>query len=104
MSELASEEGKKRCPFLTGIAVPILLVLFLVIVGLLMWANSFQPQPVSEETKSPEQKLHELQAKDKKILTTYGWVNQEKGIVRIPIEQAMKLIVDESVTKETIKP
>lgn len=48
------------------------------------------------ELSHPEQvqirKAYERQ--EKKKLTTYGWIDREKGIVRIPIERAMELSVE----------
>lgn len=38
--------------------------------------------------------INQLKADENKKLTSYGWVNREKGVVRIPIEQAMKLLAD----------
>lgn len=32
----------------------------------------------------------------RQVLSTYGWVEQDKGIVRIPIERAMELYVEGS--------
>lgn len=37
--------------------------------------------------------LAELQAADTKALTTYGWNDQAKGIVHIPITKAMELVL-----------
>jgi hypothetical protein len=39
-------------------------------------------------------KLAKLQAADTKTLTTAGWVDQDKGVVRIPIDEAMTEEVD----------
>jgi hypothetical protein len=30
-------------------------------------------------------------------LSTYGWVDEEQGVVRIPIDRAMDLLVKEAV-------
>jgi hypothetical protein len=35
-------------------------------------------------------------AAEEELLKSYGWVNQNAGIVRIPIDQAMKLIVEKN--------
>ena len=51
-----------------------------------------QPNPV-DRTSSPEEQLHELTVKQETILNTYGWVDMEAGIARIPIDEAMKLTV-----------
>ncbi len=32
-----------------------------------------------------------MRAAEEKILHSYGWIDQQKGIVRIPIERAMEL-------------
>ena len=37
----------------------------------------------------------ELQARDREILHSYGWVDQEKGVVRLPISRASELFIDE---------
>ena len=50
-------------------------------------------QPVAPEWRTPRQDLAALRAKDRDVLTTYGWVNRNDGEVRIPIDEAMKLVV-----------
>jgi hypothetical protein len=42
---------------------------------------------------NPRQDLRDLRALEDDILTKYGWVDQNAGVVRIPIDQAMKLTV-----------
>ena len=41
----------------------------------------------------PREDLRELRAREDAVLTSYGWVNKAEGVVRIPIEDAMKLTV-----------
>lgn len=36
---------------------------------------------------------------DDKLLNSYGWVDRNRGIVRIPIDQAMKLLAEQNVHK-----
>ena len=40
---------------------------------------------------TPVTDLADMRDAEKRALTTYGWVDQQKGIVRIPIDEAMKL-------------
>ncbi|HEX9163869.1 MAG TPA: hypothetical protein VF980_19325 [Thermoanaerobaculia bacterium] len=40
---------------------------------------------------TPVTDLGGLRESEQHVLTTYGWVDQQKGIVRIPIAQAMQL-------------
>jgi hypothetical protein len=50
------------------------------------------PEPRLQD--SPQQDLRALRAKQLALLTQYGWVNEESGIARIPIEEAMRLVVE----------
>jgi hypothetical protein len=45
---------------------------------------------------SGDYRLEEWKAAKRKRLQTYGWVNKERGLIRIPIDRAM----DEVVTQE----
>jgi hypothetical protein len=42
---------------------------------------------------NPRQDLRELRASEDRMLNSYGWVDKDKGIVRVPIGEAMKLVV-----------
>ena len=42
----------------------------------------------------PVQDLKTLRAAEEATLTSYGWVNQETGIARIPIARAMEIVVE----------
>ena len=37
-------------------------------------------------------------AAEEKVLTSYGWIDKDKGIVRIPIERAMEIFAQRQVT------
>jgi hypothetical protein len=50
------------------------------------------PSPRFQE--NPQQELRELNAKQRGVLEGYSWVNKEAGIARIPIEEAMKIVVE----------
>jgi hypothetical protein len=43
---------------------------------------------------SPAQDLQQFRNNEKETLNAYGWVNQEKGIVHIPISEAIKRVVE----------
>jgi hypothetical protein len=45
----------------------------------------------------PARDLAEFRAEKNKELNTYYWVNKQKGIVHIPIEQAMKKLVAQGI-------
>lgn len=51
------------------------------------------PEAVVVENKPPSAAT--LRAKDQEVLTSYGWVDNDKGVVRIPVDVARKLVVEE---------
>ncbi len=52
-----------------------------------------RPAPQPKLQISPQDDLQEFVRKENEILTTYGWVDREKGIARIPIGRAMQLFL-----------
>ena len=53
----------------------------------------------------PRQDLADLRAKEDDQLTSYGWVDRNAGVVRIPIDQAMKLTLDRGLpSRQETKP
>jgi hypothetical protein len=50
------------------------------------------PEPRLQE--HPQRDMRELRARDTAILNSYEWVNKEAGFARIPIEEAMRLVVE----------
>src|SRR6516225_1020679 len=82
-----------HAPFSTWLGIVFLFVLF----GLIVLAV-IGPSPRSsdyEETRAKRrmEKLNALQEENKKDLTTYAWIDKNKGVARIPIDRAMKLTV-----------
>jgi len=66
-------------------------------------AESPAPNPVAERLgprqppapqlqTAPHADLEALHARDARILETYGWVDRDAGIARVPIERAMDLL------------
>jgi hypothetical protein len=53
-------------------------------------ARQLPPQPQLQRT--PIQDLRQMRAAEDQLLTSYGWVDQSKGIVRLPISQAIDLL------------
>jgi hypothetical protein len=44
---------------------------------------------------APPIDLEQLRSQEMQRLTTYGWVDEEAGTVRIPIDQAMQMLVEQ---------
>ncbi len=90
-----------------------ILLVVAVAVHLLMWLtfDFFQAREAREDPKpspmfqknqrppNPQLQINEIQdykkraAAEDQILNSYGWVDSQKGVVRIPISEAMKLVV-----------
>lgn len=45
----------------------------------------------------PEVDLEAFRARENAILASYAWVDKEQGIVRIPVEEAMRLVAERGV-------
>jgi hypothetical protein len=43
---------------------------------------------------NPRQDLDDMRAEEDRALATYGWIDRDAGVVRLPIEEAMKLVVE----------
>jgi hypothetical protein len=48
------------------------------------------PQPQLQQTPIPD--LKGFHAAEDKVLNSYGWVDQSKGVVRIPIDRAIDVV------------
>ncbi len=53
--------------------------------------------PAPELQVSPQQDLASFRAREDKLLHSYYWVDRQKGMVHIPIEQAMKKLADQGI-------
>lgn len=89
-----------------GLAVVILLI-FLVVIGLFKFFVREEPSPDPPSRNAfdvrnvapppqlqidPARDLAQMQTADDGRLNSYGWIDQQAGVVRIPIERAMDLI------------
>jgi hypothetical protein len=67
--------------------------------------SQVQPLPFGEERlppepriqANPEQDLAVLRAREDGVLHTYGWIDREAGLLRVPIDVAMKLVLKEGL-------
>jgi hypothetical protein len=108
------EEHRTDVSFSGILKTGVVLLVVAVVVHLLMWVlfNFFnareakadpKPSPMFQKDQkrpeptlqtSPPQDLQSFQTSEKENLQNYGWVNPEKGVVRIPINEAMKLVIE----------
>ena len=57
--------------------------------------NRLPPEPRLQT--NPREDLRDLRAHEDQVLTSYGWVDMNAGVVRIPIEDAMKIVVQKGL-------
>lgn len=50
--------------------------------------------PAPRLQQFPRNELYEFRTKEERDLDTYGWVDRKSGAVRLPISEAMRLIVE----------
>jgi hypothetical protein len=50
---------------------------------------------------SPRVQLNQFRARENQELTNYGWVNRTTGIVRVPIERAIDLVLQKGLPTRT---
>jgi len=60
------------------------------------------PQPQLQRTPIPD--LKAIRAAEEQVLASYGWVDQQKGVVRIPIARAMDLLVQRGLPARAEAP
>jgi hypothetical protein len=53
--------------------------------GLLPSGPPLQVDPIAE--------MRGLRAREEAVLTSYGWVDREAGVVRVPIDRAMEMLL-----------
>jgi len=102
MAETQSARGiaYSRAPFSTWLGIVCLFALF----GLIVLAV-IGPSPRTgdyEETRATKrmEKLKALHEESQKELTTYAWVDKNKGVARIPIDRAMEVTVADLAQKK----
>ncbi len=101
MSEPTQFSFPHRTPVFTTVLVLVLFALF----GWLarkVYAPSAHVVDKVEGVRTPAERktlLTEHQAKDQVAATTYGWVDQKAGIVRLPLDRAIELTARDHAKK-----
>ena len=54
--------------------------------------------PLLQDNLTTKVDIQQLRIHEDEMMKTYGWVDESKGIVRIPIDKAMKMIEKQGVT------
>ena len=54
-------------------------------------------------SEARQKTLAELREKEAREITSYGWVDQKAGVVRLPIDRAMELTARDLAAKQQVK-
>lgn len=65
-------------------------------------AYGMKEPPAPRLQTEPIADLHELRARDQALLSGYGWVDRDAGLVRIPIERAIDLVAKRGLPARTV--
>jgi len=66
--------------------------------------NGANGKTLPPNRNTPVTDLAGMREAEQRALTTYGWLDQEKGIVRIPIGEAMKLTLQRGLPVQNVGP
>jgi hypothetical protein len=99
-SEQIRQRIQSPAPFSTWLGVVLLLLVFgaivIAVIGLAPRTDTYERKRAEDRAK----KLKDLRDDDAKALTSYAWIDKNKGTVRVPIERAMELTVAELANKK----
>jgi hypothetical protein len=84
-----------RAPLSTWLGIVLLFMLFGVIVLAVIGPGPRGSDYEETRAKKRMENLKTAREEAAKALTTYGWIDKNKGVARIPIERAMELTVAE---------
>lgn len=97
---MADSEVRQPNAFLVFLGVAAAIAVVIIIVGGLV---ARRPQVESVDARRAAQRIEarqKLDQADREALTTAAWVDKEKGVVRLPIEDAIKLAAKDLVGKK----
>lgn len=89
-----------RSTFSTWVGVVLLLAVFGLFVWVVIGASPRGDTYEAKRAKVREEKLKTAREEAEKALTTYGWIDKNKGVARIPIDQAMQLTLADLAAKK----
>jgi hypothetical protein len=98
--ESIRQAAHARTPFSVWLGVVLLFALFGIIVLAVIGPSPRGNDYEQKRAKAREEKLKVARDEDAKALTTYSWMDKQKGTVRIPVQRAMELTVVELAQKK----
>src|SRR3981081_2716169 len=100
-AESLRDIARTRAPLSTWFGVVLLFALFGIIVLAVIGPAPRGDTYEQKRAKGRAEKLKVVQ-EEAKSLTSYGWIDKNKGVARIPIDRAMELTVAELAQKKPV--
>jgi len=99
MADTEQIGAQSPAPFSTWLGVVLLFALFGAIVVAVVGPSPRGDTYEQMRAETRAKKLKDARDEDAKALTTYAWVDKNKGTVRLPIDRAMELTVADLANK-----
>jgi len=99
-TQTAHSIAYSRAPLSTWLGIVCLFGLFGIIVLAVIGPSSRTSDYEETRAKKRMERLKALQEENQKELTTYTWIDKNKGVARIPIDRAMELTVADLAQKK----
>ena len=97
-TERPQDELRATPIVIVGIVGSILTVVIILLLSVL-FLHEKQGEIYSKSSAPGPDDLRRRRSEQREVLTEYRWVDEKQGIVRIPIDRAMELLVKESAEK-----
>jgi hypothetical protein len=95
-----TEQFQSPAPFSTWVGVVLLFALFGVIVLAVIGPTPRGDNYEQMRAEARAKKLKDAREEDSKALTSYTWIDKNKGTVRLPIDRAMELTLADLANKK----
>src|SRR5947209_12052876 len=102
MADTEQIRTQSPAPFSTWVGVVLLFTLFGAIVVAVVGPSPRGDTYEQMRAEARAKKLKDARDEDAKALTTYSWVDKNKGTVRLPIERAMELTRADLANKKPV--
>src|SRR5881275_1102201 len=100
MADTEQTRIQSPAPFSTWVGVVLLFVLFGAIVVAVIGPTPRGDTYEKIRAEARAKKLKDARDEESKALTSYSWIDKNKGTVRLPIDRAMELTVADLVNKK----
>src|SRR2546430_5370722 len=100
MADTEQTRIQSPAPFSTWVGVVLLFALFGVMVVAVIGPSPRGDTYEKIRAETRAKKLKDARDEESKALTTYAWVDKNKGTVRLPIDRAMELTVADLANKK----